>query len=80
MKPNFNPKMQNKHGLIEVGTKVVFDVENPSQWIGPNSGILAFDGADFYIDTDVGAVTINKGYDAYLNTIRPISDKPEVRE
>jgi hypothetical protein len=65
--------LENKYSEIKVGSKVIFSVENPSQWIGSNEGILRHDGSEFYIETKNGIVTINKGYDAYLNTIRCVN-------
>jgi hypothetical protein len=64
--------MQNQFGSIPSGTKVWFDVENGDCWAGDRDGVLRHDGNEFYIETErSGKITINKGYDAYLNTIRP---------
>ena len=64
--------MRNKYGEIPVGTRVCFQVENANMWVGDTDGILNYDGIDFVIDTKrSGRITINKGYDAYFNTIRP---------
>lgn len=63
--------LRNKYGSIRVGSRVSFGVENQSLWTGPTSGILEYNGADFVIKTEGGIITINKGYDAYLNSIAP---------
>jgi len=64
--------MHNAYGAIAIGTNVYFSVENPNMWVGPTKGVLDHDGIDFIIRTEKGVVTINKGYDAYINTIRPV--------
>ncbi|MCR4319734.1 MAG: hypothetical protein NUV74_05285 [Candidatus Brocadiaceae bacterium] len=63
--------MRNRYGDIKTGTKVWFTVENASQWCGSTEGILDHDGNEFVIRTKKGIVTINKGYDAYSETIKP---------
>ena len=70
--------LKNKHGEIAVGTKVRFSMENQNQWIGPNIGTLDHDGSGFIIRTKEGIVTINEGYDAYLNTVEPIGTNAEL--
>ena len=62
--------MRNRHGDIKTGTKVWFTVENASQWCGSVEGILEHNGSEFVIRTKKGIVTINKGYDAYSETVR----------
>ena len=65
--------MRNRYGDIEIGAEVAFQVENQSQWVGSNSGVLTHDGNDFVIDTvRSGRLTIDKGYDVYSNTVRPL--------
>lgn len=64
--------LRNKYSDIQVGAKIFSSVENQSQWYGGNEGVLDHDGSDFVIRTPKGIVAINKGYDAYINTIRPI--------
>ena len=65
--------LENSNGKIPVGTRVHFRMENANMWGGDTTGILQHDGTEFYIQTRLsGKITINKGYDAYLNTIIPI--------
>lgn len=73
MKTKKIPEFKNKHGLIPVGTRVKFNVENQDQWGGDLTGILILDGNEFKIKTErSGCLTINKGYDVYFNTIEPL--------
>lgn len=67
-------RFRNKHGYILIGCNVFFSVENPSMWGGDINGVLQYDKdlKEFYIQTkNSGKITIDKGYDAYNNTIIP---------
>lgn len=68
---------KNKHGEFPEGTPVYFNVENQFSggWFSDTRGILkrSETSDDWVIETRQGTVTINKGYDAYKNTIMPIA-------
>jgi hypothetical protein len=68
---------KNKHGEFPEGTPVYFSVENQFSggWMSDTHGILkkSQTSDDWVIETRQGIVTINKGYDAYHNTIIPIA-------
>ncbi len=68
------PAFQNRYGIIKVGTRVSFLVENQDSWGGDNNGILIYEKNEFKIKTqNSGILTIDKGYDAYSGTIQPVS-------
>ena len=68
-------KFRNKYGEIPEGVEVAFQVENQNMWSGATRGILQFVNGEFVIKTKrSGLVTIDKGYDAYGNTIYPINN------
>ena len=68
-------KFRNKYGEIPEGVEVAFQVENQNMWSGATRGILQFVNGEFVIQTKrSGLVTIDKGYDAYVNTIYPINN------
>ena len=65
--------MKNKNGVINVGEKVGFRVENQDMWAGDLAGILDFIDGEFVVRTKrSGILTINKGYDIYFNSIEKI--------
>lgn len=65
---------ENKHGEMKTGTHVSFIVENQSDWGGDNDGILVIEKGEFKVKTQIsGTLTIDKGYDVYGNTIKPVS-------
>lgn len=67
------PMLKNKFGEIKAGTRVKFIVENLDQWMGDLVGTLIFEEGEFKIQTKrSGKITINKGCDAYINTVEPI--------
>lgn len=59
------------HKGLKEGDYVQFRVEN--QWSGcwswPLTGYLGINKGEWIIKTDKGLVTINHGYDAYVNSI-----------
>lgn len=64
---------ESKYGEIKVGTHVSFSVENQSDWMGARDGVLIIDKDEFKIKTDIsGTLTIDKGYDVYGTTIKPV--------
>ena len=68
-------KIKNKNGIIKVGDKVMFNVENQNIWGGDITGILDFVDGEFVIRTKRGGIlTMNKGYDVYFNSIEKIDD------
>lgn len=69
----------NKNGTFADGDEVWFRVENPSLWSGDTDGKLRHVNGEWVIETKrSGIVTINKGYDAYVNSIcKPVKSHAE---
>ena len=69
--PQTTPKLENDHGSFECGDKVSFCVENQISggYSWDTHGELRMRNGEWIIKTRQGVVTINKGYDAYLNSI-----------
>ena len=66
-------QFKNKNGIISVGDKVRFTVENQDIWGGDNEGIIDYLDDEFVIKTKrSGIITIDKGYDAYYHTIEKL--------
>lgn len=62
---------KNDNGEIYEGDRVVFSVENRSCWCEDLHGLLTFRNNEWMILLDSGRlISIDKGYDAYFNTIR----------
>lgn len=74
---------KNKHGEFREGTPVYFSVENQISggWVSDTHGVLkkSQTSNDWVIETRQGIVTINKGYDAYKNSIFPIDVRDAAR-
>lgn len=63
---------KNKYGNIPLGSKVTFEVENPSLYCGDRCGILSYNynSEKFYIKTEnSGDIIIGDYLGAYLNTV-----------
>lgn len=61
----------NKHGSFAEGTIVTFRVENEDMWGGDTRGVLINIDGEWLIDTEhSGRITIDRGYDAYWNSIQ----------
>ena len=75
------PVLKNKHGTFNVGDKISFEVENQISggYCWDNHGELRMRKGDWIIKTRQGVVTIGKGYDAYIGTIRPQASRPYER-
>jgi hypothetical protein len=68
------PVFENTYGKIPAGTEVTFMVENQDQWGGDLTGTLIYQEGEYRIRTErSGTLTINKRYDVYHNTIRPLN-------
>lgn len=64
---------KNDQGEIKVGTHVSFMVENQETWAGDLCGELVYLNGHFKVKTGrSGILTINRGFDVYFNTIRPV--------
>lgn len=74
MKTDDNTVFTNRHGSIKIGERVSFEVENQISgcYMWDTHGQLRMRNGEWVIKTRQGVVTINKGYDAYLNSIRAI--------
>ncbi|MFA6090025.1 MAG: hypothetical protein WC755_09290 [Candidatus Woesearchaeota archaeon] len=71
-------QFKNKFGIISIGTKVRFQVENQDCWFGDLTGVLAYDeeSKEYVIDTErSGRLEIDHYLSVYGNTIEPIKEK-----
>jgi hypothetical protein len=73
--------LKNDNGAFTDGDAVSFEVENEISggYCWDNHGTLRIKGKEWVIKTRQGTVTIGKGYDAYINTIRPQVSNPYKR-
>ena len=65
----------NQHGIFRDGDPVWFGVENEISggWRWDTHGTLCYRDGEWIIQVRQGVVTIDKGYDAYSNSIqRPV--------
>jgi len=81
MKSDQPPVLKNKHGSFSIGDKVSFDVENQISggYSWDSHGELRMRNGELIIKTRQGVVTIGKGYDAYIGSIRPQVASPYER-
>jgi len=69
-----NKEITNRNGIIKIGDKVRFKVENQDMWSGDLVGTLDWQNGEFVIKTEnSGIITIDKGYDAYFHTLEKIN-------
>lgn len=68
----------NDHGTFSIGDLVSFKVENQISggYAWDTHGMLEMRNGEWVIKTRQGVVTINKGYDAYSNSIRAEKTAP----
>jgi hypothetical protein len=72
----------NRRGTFVDGDQVSFEVENQISggFMWDIYGTLRRVGSERVVRTAQGCVTINKGYDAYVNSIRPVDRAPVPRD